>query len=79
MGKFACGAHLTIWCFCHERTSDTKHMVIKMAKNDMFFRFYSGGAPDWPPCDECRVGGIMGNEFSPKSVNAADDFVSRIG
>ncbi len=38
-----------------------------------------GVIPDWPPCDGCHVGGIMGNEFSPESNAADDDFVSYKG
>lgn len=47
-----------------------------MIGENNLYRFYSGGTPDWPPCDACHAGGITGDEISPKSTVADDNFVS---
>ena len=49
-------------------------MMQNLVKN--LYCFYSGDAPNWPPCDAGRDGGETGNEFSPITENNGDDFVS---
>ena len=43
------------------------------------YRFYSGGSPDWPPCDKCRNGGETGDEKSSKTLTAEYAVVSNVG
>lgn len=50
-----------------------------MVQTNHLYRFHSGGAPDWPPCDLHRTWGETGGVFSPISDSANDNFVSQKG
>lgn len=73
-GMFSCNYYLTICSFCTILTNEFIRMMQNLVKN--LYCFYSGDAPNWPPCDAGRDGGKTGDEFSPITENDGDDFVS---